>query len=162
MKGRSGGHNKKSLERHVLEGTWRAGRHGPRPKKSSEKVQEGFEATSSGEKAPILFAVPPPEFLSKAERAIWRSVDPREFSPLELALLELFSVHLAKHRALRRGLQTAHVVRTVRQEAAFVKALADALGPAWRRRPAMRPATDPKDEWYEFDHPEPHRSTEIH
>jgi hypothetical protein len=60
IKGRSGGHNRKSLAAHVLAGTYRPGRHGP------------LAALAIVPDAPVAPPPPPPESLTERTAALWR------------------------------------------------------------------------------------------
>lgn len=97
VKGRSGGHNRKTVEAHQLHGTWRRARHG---------VLESVPA------APVARAgAPPPPTLSTEAKKTWRGIVAEyegwslpDLLLLESALLALDEAAVFRRLIARQGL----------------------------------------------------------
>lgn len=147
---RSGGHNRKSVHAHRLQGTFQPGRH---------------RDWSDGPAASAPVSLEPPAHLDGDARAAWTAlVDELSalgvVSVLDLPKLELLAIHLGLHRSLYRrwvGLQlpavgqaatanaaavdASRLLRSLRQEAEVIRGLSAGFGldPSDRRRLDIRP-----------------------
>ena len=141
VKGRSGGHNKKRVEQHVLEGTYRRDRHGPL------KGQLANESSAQRQA---------PEHLDAETRAVWTELASVYTTAAPLTL-ELAAVHVRLHRefhqrfieAQKANTATSALIRAIRQEAQIVRALVASLD---YPLPNANEAPDP---WAEFDEDNP-------
>src|SRR5262245_37649298 len=99
VKGRSGGWNRKSVAEHVLQGTYRADRHGPRV------------ALALAGSVPSPESPPPPRGLSRASRQRWQEAmagyegwKVGEVKLFELALRACDEADACRARILAEGL----------------------------------------------------------
>jgi P27 family predicted phage terminase small subunit len=148
VRGRSGGSNRKSVEQHHQQGTFRRDRHG----------EVDREATAAPE---------PPAYLDEGAQAVWRELMPSLaafglFTALDGPKLELLCIHVAHHRRLYVALNaclakckasgtpvdTSRMTRALRQEASTIQHLAAGFGldPADRVRLRVpRPPSEPSN-----------------